>query len=46
VEAQERGDLKATQDTQSVVQLAQIRRFIDEALKDYTSRSTSGVRQH
>jgi DNA primase len=45
VEAQERGDLKATQDAQTVVKLAQIRRFIDEALKEYTSRSTTGVRQ-
>jgi DNA primase len=46
VESQERGDFKATQDSQTVVQLAQIRRFIDEALKEYTSRSTTGVRQH
>jgi hypothetical protein len=44
VEAQERGDLKATQDTQTVVKLAKVRRFIDEALKEYTSRSTTGVR--
>jgi hypothetical protein len=46
VEAQERGDIKATQDAQTVVQLAQVRRFIDEALKEYTSRSTTGARQH
>jgi DNA primase len=46
VESQERGDFKATQDAQTVVQLAQVRRFIDEALKEYTSRSTTGVRQH
>lgn len=46
VESQEQGDYKATQDAQTVVQLAQIRRFIDEALKEYTSRSTTGVRQH
>jgi DNA primase len=46
MEAQESGDLKATQDAQTVVQLAQIRRFIDEALKEYTSRSTTGVRPH
>jgi hypothetical protein len=45
VEAQERGDLKATQDAQTVVKLAKVRRFIDEALKEYTSRSTTGVRQ-
>jgi len=45
VEAQERGDLKATQDSQTVVKLAKVRRFIDEALKEYTSRSTTGVRQ-
>jgi len=46
VESQERGDFKATQDAQTVVQLAQVRRFIDEALKEYTSRSATGVRQH
>jgi len=45
VEAQERGDIKATQDAQTVVKLAKVRRFIDEALKEYTSRSTIGVRQ-
>jgi len=45
VEAQEAGDLKATQDAQTVVKLAKVRRFIDEALKEYTSRSTTGVRQ-
>jgi DNA primase len=45
VEAQERGDFKATQDAQTVVKLAKVRRFIDEALKEYTSRSTTGVRQ-
>jgi DNA primase len=44
IEAQERGDYKATQDTQTVVQLTYIRRYIDEALKEYTSRSATGVR--
>lgn len=46
VEAQEGGDLKATQDAQSVVQLAQARRSIDEALKEYTSRLQTNSRNY
>jgi hypothetical protein len=46
LEAQEQGDLKATQDSQIVVKLSHALRFIDAALKEYTSRSTTGVRQH
>ncbi len=38
-DVQESGDLKATQETQTVVQLTQVRRRVDEALKQYTSRS-------
>jgi DNA primase len=45
VEAQEGGDIKATQDAQTVVQLAKARRYIDEALKEYTSRAQTHVRQ-
>lgn len=43
LDAQEGGDLKATQDAQTVVQLAKVRRSIDEALMEYTSRSQSNV---
>lgn len=43
LDAQDRGDLKATQDTQTVVQLAKARRSIDEALKEYTSRAQTNV---
>jgi DNA primase len=39
VDVQESGDLKATQETQIVVQLVQVRRRVDEAMKQYTSRS-------
>jgi len=44
VEAQEGGDLKATQDAQSVVHLAQARRSIDASLKEYTSRLQTNSR--
>jgi hypothetical protein len=45
LEAQEAGDIKATQDSQIVVKLSHILKYIQEALGEYTSRSTTGVRQ-
>ncbi len=44
LEMQEQGDLKATQETQTVVQLAKARRYIDAALKEYTSRAAVDAR--
>jgi hypothetical protein len=44
LETQESGDLKATQDVQTVVQLAKARKNIDEALNEYTSRAQISVR--
>lgn len=38
-EAQEQGDLRATQYSQNMVQLAEVKRRIDQAIKKYTSRS-------
>ncbi len=40
-EAQEKGDLHLSQETQYVVQLAQMRRYIDQALHDYAERAAS-----
>ncbi len=44
LETQEQGDLKATQETQTVVQLAKARRYVDAALKEYTSRAATSAR--
>jgi DNA primase len=38
--AQEQGDLKVTQDAQTMVKLAKVRKRIDQAIARYTSRST------
>jgi DNA primase len=38
-EAQEQGDLRATQYSQNMVQLAEVKRRVDQAIKKYTSRS-------
>jgi hypothetical protein len=45
VEAQESGDVKATQDTQTVVKLAKVRSYIDKALEEYNSRAKTRVHQ-
>ena len=39
VEAQEQGDIHATQNEQTMVKLVEIRFRIDKAIKKYTSRS-------
>lgn len=41
VEAQEQGDIHATQNSQTMVKLAEVKRLIDRAIKKYTSRSPS-----
>jgi hypothetical protein len=37
--------MKATQDAQTVVQLAKVRSYIDKALEEYNSRAKSHSRQ-
>ncbi len=41
VEAQQQGDIQATQNMQTMVKLADVKRLIDRAIKKYTSRSFS-----
>jgi hypothetical protein len=41
VEAQQQGDIHATQNSQTMVKLAEVKRLIDRAIKKYTSRSFS-----
>jgi len=41
VEAQQSGDSQTTQNSQTMVKLAEVKRLLDRALKKYTSRSPS-----